>query len=68
MTWTTAEVLAWVGELETRRASMSLFEVLGVTATATELGAAFHRLASGAHPDQHRLALTPVDMERLVRA
>jgi len=68
--WTSVQLIAWIGRTEARAANANMFELLEVASSADNdaITAAFHRVASGAHPDLHRRGLSPADAERLVRA
>jgi hypothetical protein len=63
------EVVLWARRLIARRRSAP-HELLGVAPEASleELSAAFHRIARVAHPDLHRSAMFPEDLELVTSA
>jgi curved DNA-binding protein CbpA len=65
--WTRREVLAFLDRIEPVLDKLNHFELLDVGADASgeAIQAAFHRVASGIHPDQLRRDLTGAQRERL---
>jgi hypothetical protein len=66
---TRAEVLLWAQRVMARSGAPA-HQILEVPATATvdEAQAAFHKIARIAHPDLHRTALTPDELELVTSA
>ncbi|MBP6628697.1 MAG: DnaJ domain-containing protein [Kofleriaceae bacterium] len=66
---TGAELMAWLKRMEALPRDATHYQVLGlaVGASTGDIAAEFRRIAGAAHPDLHRLGLSPADTERLVR-
>jgi hypothetical protein len=69
MTWTPAQVLAWLDEVEPRADARSHFEWLELAPTTAvpAIQAAYHQIARSRHPDLFRQSLAAADFDRLTR-
>jgi curved DNA-binding protein CbpA len=68
--WTLARVIAWIEQLEAGFDQLSLFDLLEIppTASLAHVRQAFHAIAVSRHPDVWRNRMTPIQLDRLVRA